>query len=87
MRLAALGLNDLDSAPEAIIKVPDSPKVLGRGGFTGLEVDMFALKVPRLYNLQDDAAFGHGSSLPDIRAVLDYKNIAKSENPRVPASA
>lgn len=87
MRFAGLGLKDLDTARGAIIKDPKYQEVLGRGSFTGLEADMFTFKVPQLYNLKDHAAFGHGSSLTSIRAVLDYKNLAKPENPRVPGSA
>ena len=87
MKFAALGLNDLDTAPGAIIKEPNFQEVLGRGSFTGLESDMFTFKVPQLYNLKDHAAYGHGSSLNSIRAVLDYKNRARPENPRVPEKA
>lgn len=87
MKFAALGLKDLDTAPVAIIKDSKFQEVLGRGSFTGLEADMYAFKVPQLYNLKDHAAFGHGSSLASIRAVLDYKNRARPENPRVPDTA
>lgn len=84
MQFAALGLNDLDMTPGTIIKSPDFPEILGRGGFTGLEADMFTFKVPRLYNLRDDVAYGHGSSMNSIRAFLDYMNAGVPENPRVP---
>jgi cytochrome c peroxidase len=87
MQFHALGLKDLDTAPGAIIKDPKFQEVLGRGGFTGIEADMFTFKVPQLYNLKDHVAFGHGSSLRSVRAVLDYKNMAKPENSRVPAPA
>lgn len=87
MKFAALGLRDLDTAPGAIIKDPKFQEVLGRGSFTGLAADMFTFKVPQLYNLKDHAGYGHGASLTSIRAVLDYKNRAKPENPRVSATA
>lgn len=87
MQFAGLGLNDLDTAPGAIIKVADFPEILGRGGFTGVEADMFTFKVPQLYNLRDDVAFGHGSSMVSIRAFLDYMNAAVPENPRVSETA
>ncbi|MFN4128991.1 MAG: cytochrome-c peroxidase [Paracoccaceae bacterium] len=87
MQFAGLGLNDLDTAPGAIIKVANFPEILGRGGFTGVEADMFTFKVPQLYNLRDDVAFGHGSSMDSIRAFLDYLNAGIPEPPRVPDTA
>ncbi|MDZ7592127.1 MAG: hypothetical protein U5L05_15905 [Rubrivivax sp.] len=87
MQFHALGLKDLDSAPGAIIKDPKFPERLGRGSFTGLEADMYAFKVPQLYNLKDHPAFGHGASLASVRAVVDYKNQARPENAAVPAQA
>lgn len=87
MQFSALGLNDLDTAPGAIIKSPDFPEILGRGSFTGLEADMFTFKVPPLYNLRDDVAYGHGSSIDSIRAFLDYMNAGVPQNPRVPETA
>lgn len=87
MQFHALGLKDLDSAPGAIIKDPKFQEPLGRGSFTGREAEMYQFKVPQLYNLKDHPAFGHGSSQPTVRAMLDYKNRAVAENPRVPAKA
>ncbi|MCI4430823.1 MAG: hypothetical protein JHC40_16840 [Burkholderiales bacterium] len=87
MQFHALGLNDLDGARNAIIKDAKFPERLGRGSFTGLAADMYTFKVPQLYNLKDHPAFGHGSSLPSVRAVVDYKNRARPENAAVPAQS
>lgn len=59
------------------------PRNLGRGMFTGKERDMFAFKVPQLYNLDDYAAYFHGSSKNELREVVEFKLKAESENDRV----
>ncbi len=56
---------------------------LGRGSFTGEEIDMRAFKVPQLYNLKDYAFYFHGSSKSTLEEVVDFKLAAKSENPNV----
>lgn len=47
---------------------------LGRGGFTGNSEDMYAFKVPQLYNLRDQGLFGHGATFNSIESVIRYKN-------------
>lgn len=82
---AALGMSDL-SGPDTFGPVsPTDPVHLGRGGFTGRESDRFKFKVPQLYNLADVPYYGHGSSFFRIRDVIVYKNMAQSQNAKVPA--
>ncbi len=59
---------------------------LGRGGFTGLEEDMFRFRVPQLYNIGDSGPYFHGSSKKNLHDVVAYFNAGVPENPRVPAS-
>lgn len=47
---------------------------LGRGGFTGDELDNHKFKVPQLYNLKDSDVFGHGASFSSVKEVIEYKN-------------
>jgi cytochrome c peroxidase len=61
----------------------DDPRYLGRGMFTGDEDDMYAFKVPQLYNLKDYVSFFHGSSKTSIEDVVDFKIAATSENEKV----
>ena len=62
---------------------PNDPRNLGRGMFTGQEADMYRFKVPQLYNLKDYTAYFHGSSKYSLEDVVEFKAIAKSENPNV----
>jgi len=85
VRFFALGVKDLDDQI-SFNEVPESAKKnLGRGGFTGREVDMFKFKVPTLYNLQGTPFYFHGSSKRSLEEVVDYFNEAIPENPDVPA--
>ncbi|HPG09211.1 MAG TPA: cytochrome c peroxidase [Saprospiraceae bacterium] len=61
----------------------DDPRNLGRGLFTGKEVDYYRFKVPQLYNLKDYRTFFHGSSKATLSDVIDFKIKAQSENPHV----
>jgi len=61
----------------------DDPRNLGRGMFTGDEDDMYAFKVPQLYNLQSYETFFHGSSKNSIAEAIDFKIAAQTENPKV----
>ena len=79
----ALGMNDLNGA-SVVGNVPDGTK-LGRGGFTGNTADNFKFKTPPLYNLKDVHFFGHGGSLHSVREVIEYKNLAVTENTSVDA--
>ncbi|MEL7251177.1 MAG: hypothetical protein AAFO03_22305, partial [Bacteroidota bacterium] len=56
---------------------------LGRGGFTQREEDMFAFKVPQLYNLKNAGFYFHGSSRQSLGDVVEYFNAGIPENPRV----
>ena len=60
----SLGMSDLVNGVGGAINISgggSSPK--GRGGFTGIDSDMYKFKVPQLYNLKDVNFFGHGCSL------------------------
>ena len=37
-----------------------------------------------MYNLKDSPFFGHGGTFRSVREVVEYKNLAISENPNVP---
>ena len=82
----ALGVNDLDD----LVSFKEGPELakknLGRGGFTGRELDMFKFKVPTLYNLQGTPFYFHGSSKQSLEEVVEYFDRAIPENPGVPAS-
>lgn len=85
MDFYALGMKDLvDCDLQTFNTKIENVENLGRGGFTGLERDMFKFKVPQLYNLADSPFYGHGSSFTSVREVIEYKNNAVAENPRVP---
>jgi cytochrome c peroxidase len=81
MTFYALGMKDLYQIPEETFKANVSnPEVLGRGGFTGENRDMYKFKTPQLYNLADSRFYGHGSSFHSIAEVVVYKNRAIPEN-------
>ena len=83
MEFHALGMRDLHECGLPVFLTPaNDPAVLGRGGFTKVEEDMFKFKVPQLYNLADSPFYGHGSSFTSVRDVVAYKNAANAENPR-----
>lgn len=83
MEFAALGMKDLDAVGGAHhVKSKDFPSK-GRGGFTKREQDMYAFKIPQLYNLKDSPFYGHGSSFRTVKEVVNYKNEAQSQHPDV----
>ncbi len=84
MEYHALGVNDMDQHPESVnANNPIARRNLGRGGFTKRDEDMFKYKVPGIYNICDSEHFFHGSSATTIEELIEYKNIAVKENPRV----
>lgn len=86
MAFYALGMNDLTNGNYGVVASdPTKPEHKGRGGFTGKEEDMYAFKVPQLYNLKDSKFYGHGASFTSIMDVLVYKNNAVPQNSKVPA--
>lgn len=81
----ALGVEDMDMRP--FFKTTDSEiedRNLGRGAFTGDLSDNYKFKVPQLYNQSDSPFFFHGSSVPTLEALIEYKNVAETESDRVP---
>ncbi len=81
----ALGVRDLYESG-AFNTGPDDIRNFGRGGFTGLEEDLYKFKVPQLYNMKDSPFYFHGSSRHSLRAVVEYFNAGVPENTRVPQS-
>ena len=82
MDFKAVGFANLDG-PDIITEAQTSPShTLGRGGFTGEDEDLYAYKIPQLYNLKNAGYYGHGASFNSIREVIEYKNAAIPENPR-----
>lgn len=86
MEFYALGMNDHTALGNEVIQLDDPSVALGRGGFTGLTEDNYKFKVPQLYNLKDSKFYGHGASFRNIKAVVEYKNAAVSENNEVPSA-
>jgi len=78
----ALGVTDMDQIPSYNTS-PDDRRNLGRGGFTLREEDNFKFRVPGIYNLQGTNFYFHGASKESLKDLVDYKNEAQSENPRV----
>ncbi len=79
----AVGVNDLYEIG-GLKTGPDDARNFGRGGFTGRQEDMFAYKVPQVYNVSDMPFYFHGSSHTNLRDVVAYFNQGVPENPRVP---
>lgn len=79
----ALGTLDMYHKSGALNTDASDGRNLGRGFFTGEEADNYAVKVPRLYNIVDYTHFFHGSCKTAVRAVVDFKIKAKSENDSV----
>lgn len=78
----ALGVTDMDQIPSYNTS-PNDRRNLGRGGFTLKEEDNYKFKVPGIYNLQGTNFYFHGASKKSLKELVDYKNEAQSENPRV----
>lgn len=87
MNFYALGVKDLHQTEHTVFNTsPNDTRLLGRGGFTGAEEDMYKFKVPQLYNLKDTPFYFHGSSKTSLEEVVKYFNDAVVENPNVPSS-
>ncbi len=83
----ALGMSDLQNGISGVINIkPGNTESKGRGGFTGIDSDLYRFKVPQIYNLKDVKFFGHGSSFTSLTDVIKYKNNAVSQNPNVAVS-
>ena len=83
----SLGMNDLANGVGGAANVdPKAVEHRGRGGFTGLQKDMYQFKTPQLYNLKDVSYFGHGSSFTSLLDVVHYINNAVPQNGNVPAT-
>jgi cytochrome c peroxidase len=80
----AIGVNDLADIG-GLATSADDERNLGRGGFTRRQEDLYAFKVPQLYNLKDSPFYFHGSSHYSLHSVVEYFNEGIPENPRVPA--
>lgn len=78
----ALGVKDMDQIPSYNTS-PSDRRNLGRGGFTLKEEDNFKFKVPGIYNAGDAPFYFHGASKRTLKEVIDYKNLALTENDRV----
>lgn len=57
---------------------------LGRSDLTKNSSDDHFYKIPQLYNLMGVGAYGHGSSMSDLRDMIDYCATGEVENPDVP---
>ncbi|HPQ20720.1 MAG TPA: cytochrome c peroxidase [Saprospiraceae bacterium] len=66
---------------------PTDKRNLGRGGFTLNPADNYKFKVPGIYNVGDTEFFFHGASKTSLRDVIEYKNLAISENINVPTDS
>lgn len=78
----ALGVNDLDQLD--VFETSDGFfRNKGRGGFTGNSDDDYKFKVPGIYNMADTPFYFHGSSKRSLTDLVEYKNDAVGENPRV----
>lgn len=80
-----LGVKDMYQSPSYNTSASDF-RNLGRGGFTGVDEDMYKFKIPTVYNIDDTKFFFHGSSMTSLEELVDYKDKAKSENPNIPDS-
>ncbi|MBX2838364.1 MAG: cytochrome-c peroxidase [Gammaproteobacteria bacterium] len=70
----AIGFADFDVTSDDIHGLVDEATKMGRGGFTGEDIEKYKFKIPTLYNLADADVYGHGASFRSVRDVLDYKN-------------
>jgi len=83
----ALGVKDLYQSEYEVFRTgPNDKRVLGRGGFTGVQEDLYKFKVPQLYNMKDIGFYFHGASKTSLREVVDYFNMGIPENPNVATS-
>jgi len=83
----SVGVKNLHQSGYEVYRTDDTDKrTLGRGGFTGLQEDMYRFKVPQLYNLKDVSFYFHGASKSTLREVVEYFNVGIPENKEIPAS-
>ena len=82
LEFLALGVTDMDQIPSYNTDASDR-RNKGRGGFTLKEEDNYKFKVPQLYNMSDAPFYFHGASKRSLDELIDYKNLAQTENPRV----
>ena len=80
----ALGVKDLYQTGVAFNTSADDRRNLGRGEYSGQEIDKYKFKIPQLYNLADAPFYFHGSSKETLAEVVDYFNEAIPENENVP---
>lgn len=81
MDFKAVGFSNLEGSDIVKGLQTSASHTLGRGGFTGNPEDLYAFKIPQLYNLKHAGFYGHGASFTSIREVIEYKNLAIPENP------
>lgn len=87
MRYVAIGVKDLYQQNYVVFGTgPTDKRILGRGGFTGVEEDNYKFKIPQLYNLKNIGFYFHGASKHSLEEVVNYFDKAVPENPDVPAS-
>ncbi len=80
----ALGVKDISD--RSFYKTTDAEVLdrnLGRGSFTGDPMDNYRFKVPQVYNVGDAPFYFHGSSARELSDLIDYKNLAVTENDRI----
>lgn len=82
----ALGVKDMYQTPSFNTSADDR-RNLGRGGFTLKEEDNYKFKVPGLYNIGNTNFFFHGASAYNLEEVIEYKNLAQTENSNVAQEA
>ncbi len=75
----ALGVKDMWEQP-SFKTGPEDRRNLGRYGFTKNPEDMYAFKVPGIYNMRDTPFYFHGSSVTSLEDLVEFKNLAVSEN-------
>ncbi len=78
----ALGVKDMWEQP-SFDTSPDDRRNLGRYGFTKNPEDLYAFKVPGIYNMGDTPFYFHGASVTSLEDLVEYKNLAVSENNNV----
>ncbi len=78
----ALGVKDMWEMP-SFDTSPSDPRNLGRYAFTKDPEDLYAFKVPGIYNMEDTPFYFHGASVTSLEDLVEYKNLAVSENSNV----
>lgn len=83
MAFHGIGMKNLEG--EGVLGYdPTKIEHLGRGGFTGIEEDLYKFKVPQLYNMKLSPFYGHGATIRSLKEMVEYKNNAVPENAEVP---